>query len=285
MTIESVALQDARAYATSVDGSGARLVWVLWRAPSGGSRLLQTVVDDTTGLREAEIATVTRQGFRDYVAQIKENPTVMLQQVPLQGATRMVAAAAALTEELGGTLPDDYRAWAELAGVSPQAAGAAAIYEHVQEGEVRDDATLIDDSMKQLRDPHFQSWALEGAAIDAAAEEVFQAETSTLMVSDEQRRERMQEAIRDAVARSFDDETRRLYRGRLEIMAGMLWDQGRVDLARQVLAAAVGLTEIEDLFRGHAFARALAHRGVWLAYQDKQRDLEAERQRSRIVQP
>ena len=68
-------------------------------------------------------------------------------------------------------------------------------------------------------------------------------------------------------------------------MAGMLWDRGQHEEARQVLAAAIGLTEIEDLFQGHAFARAVAHRGVWLAYQDKQRELVAERQRSGIVQP
>ena len=44
-------------------------------------------------------------------------------------------------------------------------------------------------------------------------------------------------------------------------------------------------TEMDDLFHGHAVARALAHRGVWLAYQDKQRELLAERQRSAIIQP
>ena len=65
----------------------------------------------------------------------------------------------------------------------------------------------------------------------------------------------------------------------------MLWDRDEREEARQALAAAVGLTEIEDLFRGHALARALAHRGVWLVYQDKQRELDAERQRSGIIRP
>jgi hypothetical protein len=65
----------------------------------------------------------------------------------------------------------------------------------------------------------------------------------------------------------------------------MMWERGQQQEARQALAAAIGLTEIEDLFHKHAFARALAHRGVWLAYQDKQRELLAERQRSGIIQP
>jgi len=285
LALDGGALQDARAYVTSVDGRGARLVWVLWRAPSGGSRLLQAVIDDTTGVREAEIATVTRQGFRDYVEQMKSNPTVILAQASLADALATLAAAAAHTEATGGELPASYRKWAEMADVPATASGEPAIYRRIPLTEVDGNEALIDEAMKLLREPHFQSWAMEGTVIDDAAEEVHQAETSTLMINDEQRRERMQDAIRDAVSKSFDDDTRRRYRARLEVMAEMLWERGEQDAARQALAAAVGLTEIEDLFRKHAFARALAHRGVWLAYQDKQRELHAERQRSGIVQP
>ncbi len=139
--------------------------------------------------------------------------------------------------------------------------------------------------MSLLREPHFQSWAMDGAIIESAAEEIQQAETSTLMISDEQRRERMQDAIQDAVRESFDDRARQLYRSRLEEMAAMLWARGDEDAARQALAAAVGLTELEDLFRGHAFARALVHRGVWLAYQERQRETQAEEQRSGLITP
>lgn len=284
LAIEGEALQDARAYLTSVDGSGARMVWVLWRVASGGSRLLQAVVDDD-GIRDAEIATVTRQGFREYVEQMHENPAVLLQQVPLEDAAAVLGAAAARTEESEGELPPDYRKWAELAGVAARATGEPAIYRHLRADEVRGDEALLDESMTLLREPHFQSWALAGTAIDDAAEEIHQAETSTLMANDEQRQERMQDAIKRAVTSAFDDGTRHRYRERLETMAAMLWERGERDKARQALAAAVTFTEADDLFHKHAFARALAHRGVWLAYQDKQRERQAEEQRSRIVRP
>ncbi len=285
LAIETGALQDSRTYLTSIDGRGARLVWVLWRAPSGGSRLLQAVVDDEVGVREAEAATVTRQGFRDYVEEMKKNPTVLLQQVPYERASEVLAAAAMLTESAEGALPADYRSWAELAEVPPRPAGSSPIYDHIEEFSLRGDETLIDDAMTQLREPHFQSWALYGDVVGEAAEEVRLAESSTLMISDEQRKERMQDAIRGAIVGTFDGEARKRYRGRLEAMAEMLWDRSQRDEARQVLAAAVGMTEVEDLFRGHSFARAMAHRGVWLAYQDKQREIQSEEQRSRIVRP
>ena len=216
---------------------------------------------------------------------MQANPTVLLQQVSLESATATLAAAAAHTEARGGDLPPAYIRWADMVGVAPGAVGPPAIYEQVAADEVRDDPALIDESMKLLREAHFQSWAMEGTLINEAADEIHEAETTALVLSEEQRQERMQDAIRNAVSKSFDDATRRLYRARLEVMAQMLWDRNQQDAARQALAAAVALTEMDDLFRGHAFARALAHRGVWLAYQDKQRELVAERQRSAIIRP
>ena len=287
LAIDAEPLEGARAYLTSIDGRGARLVWVLWRAASGGSRLLQAVVDDSVGVREAEIATVTRNGFREYIQQVDANPTILLAQVEPARAIETLQAAARRSEQSGNEVPAAYLEFARRSQVSPGAAGpvTARIYGLIDAGEPGGDAALIEASMTLLREPCFQSWAMDGAAVDAAAEEVHSAETSTLMISEEQRRERMQAAIRNAVHESFDPDSRSLYRGRLEEMATMLWERGRHDEARRALAAAIGLTDVEDLFHGHAFARALVHRGVWLAYQDHQRAAAAEQQRSRLVQP
>jgi len=288
MRLENASLEGSRAYATSIDGGGARLLWVLWRSPSGGSRLLQAVIDDSRGLREAEMATVTRKGFRDYVEQMRSNPAVLMDQMDVAEALERLAGAARRSESAGHDVPAAYRDWAAQVG-SPALAvdepSRPRIYNVIDAEAVSGDAALIEESMNLLRDAHFQSWAMDGATIESAAEEIHQAETSTLMISEEQRRERMQEAIQDAVRESFDDDARGLYRNRLEEMATMLWGRGDEDAARQALAAAVGLTEIEDLFRGHAFARALVHRGVWLAYQERQREMQAEQQRSGLITP
>lgn len=288
LALESSSLDGSRAYLTSVDGRGARLVWVLWRSPSGGSRVLQAVVDDTDGMREAELATVTRNEFREYVDQLRANSTVLLEQVDVEQAIETLAAAALQAESEGNDVPPAYAEWAEQVGVSTEGAAASpspSIYDMIDVEAARGDEGLIEESMTLLREPHFQSWAMDGPSIAAAAEEIHQAETSTLMISDDQRRERMQDAIREAVRESFDADTRQVYRRRLEVMASMLWNRDQREAARQALAAAVGLTEIEDLFRGHAFARALVHRGVWLVYQDQQREIAAEQQRSGLIKP
>ncbi len=292
MNIEAMTLDDPRAYVTSIDGSGARLVWIVWRSPSGGSRVLQAVLDDTTGIREAEVAAVTRSGFREYIEQMQSNPTVLLDQVEVPRVLELLGAAARLNHEVGAEIPEAYEDWLQLLGDGAGAARGseagttrARIYNALDADQLRSETGLIDEAMKLLREPHFQSWAMAGQAIDEAAEAVLQAETSTLLVSDEQRRERVQDAIKDAVHVSFDDVTRQRYRERLETMADVLWSRGDEEAARQALAAAIGLTEVNDLFHGHAMARALVHRGVWLAYQDRRREQTSAEQASNLIRP
>ncbi|HJO29229.1 MAG TPA: hypothetical protein QGG30_01930 [Acidobacteriota bacterium] len=108
MAIGAESLEEARAYVTSIDGRGARLVCVIWRVPNGGSRLLQAVIDDTCGIKEAEVAKVTRKGFREHVEQIKANPTVMLSQISIESAGAILADAAQKTVSMGSDLPTDF---------------------------------------------------------------------------------------------------------------------------------------------------------------------------------
>lgn len=285
MALEGASLDGSRAFVTSVDGRGARLVWILARAASGGTRLLQAVVDDTTGIREAEIASVTRKSFRDYLDRLKESPTLLVEQTAVDRALALLEAAANRTRSHGEEPPEDYSRWLELVG-NPVANGPERpdIYDRVAEDEVGGDSALIDASVTLLREPHFSSWGIEDETAVRAAEQVRSAETSMVMISDDQRRERMEDAIRDAVRESFDDEARQRYRGRLETMADMLWNRGEEEAARQAVAAAIGFTQVDDLFHGHAFARALVHRGVWLAYQDRRRR-EGEQPGSRLIRP
>ena len=293
MNIEAMTLDDPRAYVTSIDGSGARLVWIVWRSPSGGSRVLQAVLDDTTGIREAEVAAVTRSGFREYIEQMQSNPTVLLDQVEVPRVLELLGAAARTEPRGRGRDPGSLRGLASTArrrglgrrgGAKPARRGRGSTMLSTPTS-CASETGLIDEAMKLLREPHFQSWAMAGQAIDEAAEAVLQAETSTLLVSDEQRRERVQDAIKDAVHVSFDDVTRQRYRERLETMADVLWSRGDEEAARQALAAAIGLTEVNDLFHGHAMARALVHRGVWLAYQDRRREQTSAEQASNLIRP
>ena len=68
-------------------------------------------------------------------------------------------------------------------------------------------------------------------------------------------------------------------------MAVLLWEAGRREAAEKALAAAVGFSEIADLYSDHAFARAFIQRGVWVAYQASEGDERRDARNSRIIRP
>jgi hypothetical protein len=291
MAVESSSADRAQAYITSVDGQGSRLLWVLWPSMSGGNRLLQAVVEEAGGLMKADLIAVSRNEFRAHLERLRSNPALLVGRIDVQDAARELVSAAVKSAEQGVALPAAYQEWIEMAGASGvnvdanAEVGPAPIYERIIEAEVDGRGDLIDAAIELLREPYFSSWAVIGEDVDRAVEEIREAERSTLMIDEEQRQARMQDAMRGAVEASFNDETRALYRRRLEAMAGMLWDESGEDAARQALAAAVGFTSVADLFAHHSFARALVHRGVWLIYQEKARKDAAEEKKTGVVRP
>ncbi len=291
MALESSAPDRAQAYITSVDGQGSRLLWVLWPSTSGGNRLLQAVVEEAGGLLKADLIAVSRNEFRAHLERLRSNPALLVGRIEVQNAARELASAAHRSTTQGAELPAAYEEWAKMAassGVSVEADSEgvpAPIYERISAAEVEGRGDLVDAAIELMREPYFSSWAVTGEPVDRAVEEIREAERSTLMIDEEQRQTRMQDALRGAVEESFDDTTKAIYRRRLEFMAGMLWDESGEDAARQALAAAVGFTTVDDLFAHHAFARALVHRGVWLVYQEKARKDAAEERKTGVIRP
>ena len=84
---------ESRAFATGVDGVGGRILWFLapWR--SGGYRLLESVLDDTDGVRKAEILAVTRKDFRAHVDQLRESEGWLVAQIRPSQAVALLRAA------------------------------------------------------------------------------------------------------------------------------------------------------------------------------------------------
>ena len=291
MALESSAPDRALAYITSVDGQGSRLLWILWPSTSGGNRLLQAVVEQAGGLLKADLIAVSRNEFRAHLERLRSNPALLVGRIAVQDAALELVSAAHRTTTQGAELPAAYEEWVKMvssSGLSVDADfadAAAPIYKHIIAAEVEGRGDLVDAAIELLREPYFSSWAVTGEAVDRAVDEIRAAERSTLMINEEQRQERMQAALRGAVEESFDEETKAIYRRRLEAMASMLLDESGEDAARQALAAAVGFTTVGDLFAHHAFARALVHRGVWLVYQEKARKDAAEERKTGVIRP
>ncbi len=120
--------------------------------------------------------------------------------------------------------------------------------------------------MELLRAPYFSNWAVLGEPAEEAARGVRAAETSDLLVDDEQRKKQIDESMAN-VAGSLDGAARGRFAARLRSMVPVLSACGLDADALRATAAAEGFEQIEDLYADHPLARALIQRGVMAAYQ------------------
>jgi hypothetical protein len=185
-------------------------------------------------------------------------------------------------------VPETFQQWSQEAG--------AALLRAAQEGAEQEalaaldpeaaaaDRELLRESVALLADPAFSNWAVAGPSAEKAAEGVRSAETSKIVVDEEQRKQAVDDAISGA-ATIFDETLRESYRGRLLSMARVLQVQGRDDTARACIAAAQGFVDVQDLYADHPFARALIQRGVLIAYQAVRDNETPDADSSPIIQP
>lgn len=289
LAIEPDVVAEGTALMTAPDGAGARLIWMLLPSRSGGFRLLEVVLSDLVGVQRAEIMPVTRKQFRAHVDRMRQHPALLLGSETIPGVVAALRRAERRTETVGGQVPETYRKWREdsdslFAANADSHEDTPTVYQRIDAESVRARPELLEDSAELLGEPAFASWGLGGEASREAAVRVREAETSSLAINDEQRAQQVERALASA-AQDIGDDERQRFRRRLELTAGMLLQAGNLDAAERAVAAALGFTEVADLYSGHPFARALVQRGVLIAYQQiRERETKPD-EGGRIIQP
>ena len=301
LRIEPDVHRESRAFVTGIDGSGGRILWVMAPSGKGGYRLLEAVIDDQLGLRKSEVMPVALKGFRAHIERLRENPGLLIAQLELARAVAILRTGEALTAAAGESLPAEYEAWRndvveELFAApveirqsgsevhSPREGAPDTLSQGQAERPASEQRDLLSQSADLLGAPYFSSWALLGEEVESAAAGVRRAETSTLLVDEEQRKQQVDREI-SGLAEVFDSATRACYRQRLEQMNDVLQATNHEHEAQLALAAAQGFTDVADLYSDHPFARALIQRGVLAAYQSVRQKEDRESSESRIVQP
>ncbi len=282
-------VRDSLAYLTGIDGLGGRIMWVLSPNTAGGYSLLEAVTDDVHGIRKAEILATTRGDFRRHMTRLRDNPSVLLAMAPATAVTGFLRTAEELNAESQTEVPPSYTEFREgLAGVlfEPGEAWDPGLPEcPVSEDERRE---VLRAAVELLGVPYFAAWAILGPATEEAAVAVRAAETSDILVDDDQRKQQVDQAIA-GVADSFDGAERARFKARLHDMATVMAVTGDETEAIRAMVAGDAFETVEDLYADHPFARAIIQRGVMAAYQHLRQQepppsADADESESRIIQ-
>ena len=224
------------AWVSGVDGRGDRLVWLVREQSSSGLVLVAADVNEPAGLRDLRVFDVTRKQLRS-----------MRQRFQTEAGLTFVAAdwraVDALVVEAQDRLaaPDrklDYRRIRARLTTLPPAAPAELVSSRVSAPDEAERATLVAESATLLSEPELRTWWPRPDDAAPFLAEIREIRESPLVVPPAQQEERLAAVLARATQALYppDAMTRRL-----EAIAYVLAETGRVDPARRALAAATTL--------------------------------------------
>ncbi len=245
------------AWISAVDGTGSRVVWILFEGRFGGLALCALIVNDQAGLLEAAGGAISKKRLESELRSLRQSQKLPWVELPPTRAKALVAEALALHARLGTEPPAEFSRWHRFfADAEPPPE---------LERPALDDPSLLDHSRELLEFPELASWFLDPGEVQSAAVELLQAKESRLVLSDQQKAEREAAIVERVVDAAFTAEARRLWARRLLEMAWIFEATGRGSEARLACATALALKDPDRAARHLPFARGLAERGLAIA--------------------
>src|SRR2546428_289131 len=163
-----------RAWASGVDGSGSRALWILFEGGFGGAALCSLIVNDTAGMLEVAGGEITKRRLEAELAALRSSQKLPWVECDPARAVGLVAEALAL---------------------------------HAAEGTAPPDAFARSAALAEL--PEMAGWFLDPEAVQVDAVELLAARESRLVVSDQVKAEREDAIVGRVIARELGPEARR----------------------------------------------------------------------------
>ena len=249
------------AWASAVDGTGGRGLWLTLAGPYGERTLLAAVLSDEAGLVDFSAGALAKRRVEERLRAMQAESPLPWVAVPAEWAWAMLAGAATRTRERGGVVPAELARWIERLGVP--AAAPAPIHAAIPAAAA--DPGALDRSAALLALPELAGWFLDPASVTSEAVEWLQARESRLVVSEQIKAERLAALVDRVIDDRFDDPTRDRWQARLEEQAYVLLALGRASDAGTAVAVARALGDREVPLRRIPFFRALVERSLEIA--------------------
>ncbi len=136
------------------------------------------------------------------------------------------------------------------------------IFDHISVDTLSIDS-LTDSQVEKLFDHELmKSWIIDPEASKPVIEEIIKVEESRILVTENQKSERVEEIKEKALITLFNDDKKACIKNRLEEMAFIFYKLDSDDYARLSLTAALSLEEQDSLFHTSPFLRAYLERSL-----------------------
>jgi hypothetical protein len=254
-------LEISEAWATDIDATGSRAVWLVAEKPLGGVWFGATALNDQRGLLEMSIADTTRKRFLKDLEDARKDTGTWVR-LPGEYALALVREAVDLTREVGGGLPTRYRAFKDVFGEAPAPPERALVYETISPVEINFNPSWLEDSARLTAEPEVAGWHVPlPAALRARALEIARAPTGLVVPGHTPEQQALQ-LLAEAAQQALTPLVRRGLRRRLEETAYVFLATDRPSAARLAVAAARPLDDSHLVPERHPLLRMLLQAGL-----------------------
>jgi hypothetical protein len=262
-TVRGPKVRLREAWATDIDASGARALWLLGEPPLGGAWLAAMVLNDLAGLAELSLVDTTRKRYARELEQQRRDPRTTWVDLPPDYALALVREAVDIVRSRDGSLPTRYHSYQELFGEAEHPPERALVYETISPIEVSLNPDWLADSARLIREREVAGWELAPlAGLRDRALEVARAPTAALVIPGNPPEQQAIHLLANATREQLTTERRRALRRRLEETAYIFGRTERLQQARWAVAAARALDDPSLAPEQHPFLRVLLAFGL-----------------------
>jgi hypothetical protein len=251
-----------RGLAGVIDGVGNRALVLGVPQLGMGYTVLTGVVSDTVGWIDFSGGWTSKKGYTAILRDFQGMLPLSLVETEPAYVLHLFEEAQQLTLQKGRALPQNYLSLRANVEKIRKDYEKPLVYTVLEPDRGEEGEWLLERSGSLLRTEFFGGWLLEREEIEPYVQAVVEANESRLILSEVQRRARIEEVYRQALAELFPEVRRLLYKRRLEEMAYVLLKLEKAEEARMALAAAVDLERPFNLFKPNPFLFELVVRSI-----------------------
>lgn len=252
----------SEAWATSIDPSGSRAVWLLGERPLGGVWFAALLLNDLRGLQDMSLVDTTR---KRYLKEFDQNRGAAGDWITIPGtyALQLIREAVDLTREVGGGVPTRYRALRDVFGEAAGAPERALVYETISPVEANFNPDWLEESVRLVGEPEIAGWHISVSPdLRARTLEVARGPAAGLLVPGHTPEQQALQLIAEAAQQALTPPLRRALVRRLEETGYVFVATDRLPAARLAVAAARALADGAMPPERHPFVRLLLGSGL-----------------------